>query len=248
MRLEGAVRVGECGAFVVESVNSVNEDSSLKTVYVESLSESEISNLCPGCESHEELFEHMLKCHLQTTTESRLEQLNLLLSSLAKLNTPQPIIDAIQHGFQAWLHSTTKPRAPTFGSLGGKDILLTTAFHEKYYNIRWYQFCLGRVSKYWTSADQGYRTTGTPQIDPEYWTSSLIGFLWNFTKQMWANWNQIVHGKTAEDQASRHLTQLKDDIRQQYALYASLPGYVLQRHDYLFTQWSLDMTKIIAFL
>jgi hypothetical protein len=53
------------------------------------------TNLCPGCHSLEETFEHVLKCNCRATTEHRDECLKVLEANLAKISTPVPLINTI---------------------------------------------------------------------------------------------------------------------------------------------------------
>jgi hypothetical protein len=187
----------------------------------------------------EETFEHVLRCSLPATVPFR-EELLEVLSSNKRIHTPEQVIITIMHGFQVWLTPMCpKSRAPTAGSLKGQDILLTTAYHEQLHSIGWYRISLGRVSKYWTATIKYYRDQGPVHMDPEYWTSLFINYVWNFTTAMWKNRNQIVHVATSEDQAIRELEQMKTQIRHHYDSYTTISGYVLPRHEYLFTHRSL---------
>jgi hypothetical protein len=168
----------------------------------------------------------------------REEQLEVLSSNLKRIHTPEQVVITIMHGFRVWVTPMTS-RAPTAGSLKGQDILLTTAYHEQLHSIGWYQLSLGRVSKYWTATIKYYRDQGSVHMDPEYWTSLLINYVWNFTRAMWKNRNQIVHGATSEEQAIRELEQLRTQIRQHYDSYTTIFGYVLPHLEYLLTHPSL---------
>jgi hypothetical protein len=98
------------------------------------------SNKCPGCQSFEETFEHVLKCPFPSTTEWRDRCLKELETNLTKISTPSPVLNTILHGFSDWLHLDTghgRSRAPTAGSLGGPEMLLATAYAEEYQEIGW---------------------------------------------------------------------------------------------------------------
>jgi hypothetical protein len=84
----------------------------------------------------------------------------------------------------------------------------------------------------------GYQPTST-SIQGESWVSSLIQALWQFTREMWSNRNHIVHGATVEEVAAILLPQLQEKVQEQFEAYTNTPGYVLPRHEYLFTQCSL---------
>jgi len=152
------------------------------------------------------------------------------------------------HGFQVRLTpSNSTSRAPTAGSLKGQDILLTTAYHEQLHSIGWYQLSLGRVSKYWLATFKYFHNQGSVHMDPEYWTSLFINYVWNFTKAMWQNRNLIVHGATSEEQAIRELEQLSMQIKQHYDSYTTNSGYVLPHHAYLFNHRSLSQRSQLSY-
>jgi len=83
-------------------------------------------------------------------SEYREEQLSLLEKSLRDLGTPTAIVHSIMQGLTHWLTPiTTRSRAPTCGSVLSFDILVTAAYQEQFYDLDWFQLCLGRVSKLW---------------------------------------------------------------------------------------------------
>jgi hypothetical protein len=123
------------------------------------------SPLCPGCVMVEETFEHVLRCSLPQTVAYCNLQLNKLVLHLHKIQTPLPVIHALQKGFHDWLNQTTHcSRAHTYGSLFGPDILLTSAYYEQYHQLGWFQLCLGRISKTWSKAVSSY---GTPTLQTD---------------------------------------------------------------------------------
>ncbi len=145
---------------------------------------------------------------------------------------------AILHGFSDWLNpncTSLQSRAPTVGSLCGSDIVLTSAYTEQCRSLSWFQLCLGRVSKKWAMAVNLYVKQDNRTFDQDYWSSMLITILWRFTKRMWTNRNQIVHGSTVEEQAEVILTQLKNKVQTYYASFQADNNFVLPRHQYLFT-------------
>jgi hypothetical protein len=126
----------------------------------------------PSCESEEETFEH----------------------------TPPPVITAIMKGFQDWLNPVSiRSRAPTYGSVYGPDIFLTSAYYEQFHTLTWYQLCLGRISLNWSRAVSSYHASLIPNFDGPRWASAFISILWNFTRQLWHHRNQIVHGLTVDE-------------------------------------------------
>jgi hypothetical protein len=68
------------------------------------------SNLCPGCQSHEETFGHMLKFNYPPTEEIRDKYLKEFEAQLQQISTPTAIINTILHGVSEWLHSEPSHR------------------------------------------------------------------------------------------------------------------------------------------
>jgi hypothetical protein len=133
------------------------------------------SSLCPLCNTYEETLSHVLTCSHEKALTSRTKSLTQLTDTLLTIRTPQPAIEAILHGFASWNPMDHTPaRALTAGSLCSPDAVLTTAFHEQYNTIGWFQFCLGRVSKKWAAAVKQYCTDPQPPDFKEYWTSLWV--------------------------------------------------------------------------
>jgi hypothetical protein len=121
------------------------------------------SSLCPGCQTSEETFEHVLLCPLPQTVQYRKQLLEDLRIQLRKLHTPLPVIEAILKGFKDWEEQPSgRSRAPTYGSLLGPDILLTSAYYEQFYRLGWFQLCLGHISHKWSQAVVAYHLHPCP--------------------------------------------------------------------------------------
>jgi hypothetical protein len=165
-----------------------------------------------------------------------------LIKSLRAIQIPDPVIEAIQHGFHQWLlnRDSTQVRALTAGSLRGPDAVLTSAFLEQFRDIGWYQLCLGRISSKWASAVLQYQTSSQHRDGGLNWSSLFITALWKFSRALWNNRNEVVHGATVEEQAARQLTQLRNNITTMYHNYESNPAFILPRHHYLFTTRTLE--------
>jgi hypothetical protein len=125
--------------------------------------------------------------------------------------------------------------ALTFGSLCSANILLMAAFHDQFHTIGWFQFSVGRVSTRWSKVYKGCHPE-SPPAEGEYWVALLIHTLWKFTKAMWDNRNQIIHGATSAEAASILLSTVQDKIKEHYETYCNMPGHVLPRHEQLFLQ------------
>jgi len=121
-------------------------------------------------------------------------------------------LTSIMQGFKDWLSPpTTRSRAPTFGSLNGPDKMLMSACHEQFHKLSWFLFCLGHVSIKWAKAVVAYHVHTSP-VDPLHWTTTLIMALWKFTRNMWTNRNQVVHGVTVQEAAEKEMQWLHDLI------------------------------------
>lgn len=201
------------------------------------------SPTCPCCQEAEETFEHVLLYPAEAVANHREIALQELTTSLEKLATPPPVVEAIIHGTLSWLnHShdgTRAVRAQVAGSLRAADVLLTSAFQEQYHTVGWFQLFLGRISLKWEKAAHAYcsREGGTLTTA---WSSNVIHQLWRFTRSMWNNRNSIVHGKDAETAATRILQDLYQQVRTLYEEYQSNPNIILSRHQHLFTSRTLN--------
>jgi hypothetical protein len=136
------------------------------------------SPLCPGCQDTEETMELVLHCHCPQTEECRQQQLRELQTTLTNLNTPPPVLQAIMKGFQDWITpSPVRSQAPTYGSLRGPGVILTSAYYEQFHQLGWFQLCLGRLSKRWSNALSAYYANTSPNFDSEQWVTSFISTL-----------------------------------------------------------------------
>lgn len=199
------------------------------------------SPLCPGCKAEDETFEHVLRCPLPQTEVYRQQQIAELQIQLFNLQTPQPVIQTIIQGFHHWV--ATPPghsHAPTYGSLFCPDMILTGAYFEQFNQLGLFQVCLGRISKLWSRAVSSYHASTSPVFDTDRWATSFISLLWKFTRKMWNYRNQIVHGATVDEAVSTQMSLLHEKVTSLYNKYTENPSYVLPRHEYLFTQRTLQ--------
>jgi hypothetical protein len=98
------------------------------------------SPMCSICQSEEETLLHVFTCPHQMAVTHHHKCLTDFRNDLVNAGTPDPIIQAVYHGFTQW---TLKPdsidiRSLTAGSLWGPDAVLTTAFLEQVQHIGWY--------------------------------------------------------------------------------------------------------------
>jgi hypothetical protein len=151
------------------------------------------------------------------------------------------VIEAVLKGFQDWVEKLSgRSRAPTYGSLLGPDILLTSAYYEQFHQLGWFQLCLGCISYKWSQAVEAYYAQTCPTFDGVTWAISFISLLWKLTRKLWQNRNQIVHGKTVEETVANQMSVLHERVTSLYRQHSKNPYYVLPRHEYLFTQRSLN--------
>jgi hypothetical protein len=167
---------------------------------------------------------------------------------LSQSHTPPPVIRAIMNGFKDWIDPPSgRSRAPTYGSLHGPDVLLTSAYYEQYHQLGWFQLCLGRIGKLWSKAVSAYYANTCPKFDSGRWATSVIAIMWQFTKQLWLHRNQIIHGRTVDEAATNQMACLHDKVKFLYKQYEDNSSYVLPRHEYLFTQRPLDYRLAMSY-
>jgi hypothetical protein len=112
---------------------------------------------CPICTRIEENFQHFLECQHPRAIVYRNSRLTQLETDLNNICTPTIVTKSIIQGFTHWVTPLAgRSRAPTTGSLAGPDDLLTAAYYEQFYELHWFQCCLGRISCKWHSAVTGY--------------------------------------------------------------------------------------------
>jgi hypothetical protein len=167
--------------------------------------------------------------------------LDTLQVQLRNIRTPEPVIQTIIQGFAHWiLAKPGRSRAPTYGSLFGPDVVLTGAYYEQYYILGWYQLCLGHISKLWSQAVLSYNASKSILMDTEQWAIYFISLIWEFTRRMWTCRNQIIHGATVEETVNNRMLELHEKVTAMYNKYTEDPSFVLPRHEYLFTQRTLQ--------
>jgi hypothetical protein len=107
------------------------------------------SPLCPICHQEEETLRHVFSCPSVEVVHHRQNSLVDLKKTLTSISTPQPVIDAIVHGFTSWCQDPNHQHiwALMASSLWGPDAVLASAFHGQHREIRWYHFCLGHISQ-----------------------------------------------------------------------------------------------------
>jgi hypothetical protein len=88
------------------------------------------SSMCPICNEEEESVDHVFQCSHPEAVQRRQKCLDTLTTTLQQHRNPQPVIDAISHGFTSWFQCTDPQavRALTAGSLRGPDAVLTSGF------------------------------------------------------------------------------------------------------------------------
>ena len=126
------------------------------------------------------------------------------------------------------------------GSLVGADIVLTAAYHEQFYDLGWYHCSLGQISKKWHQAVEEYNRRDNLSLDSSSWASSLIQLFWSYTKNLWQHRNEFIHGSTPEEEATKLLAKLHDQVSYHYAQFSRDPTYILPRHHHLFPQRTLQ--------
>jgi len=104
-----------------------------------------LASNCPICSQEVETFEHVLLCMHPDMRQHRTDALGILAEQLSTIQPPQQIKESILHGFHCWSNevSSSPPRSLVTGSLHLSDIVLTSAFHELFHKLSWFQFLPG---------------------------------------------------------------------------------------------------------
>jgi ribonuclease HI len=197
------------------------------------------SPLCPCCNLDDKTFLHVFSCPDKSATSHRTLAQKQLIFALKNIGTPQQIVDAMEHGFRHWINPTQPVRSPTAGRLGAVAALLTTAFHEQFYDIGWLHLQLGRVSLHWTKA-YWELSPGSTASSANLWTSSMIYLLWNYAKSIWTYRNEVVHVNTSTQIETYRWNRLRETVTEYYTMFSGNPSFLLPRHHYLFTDRTLE--------
>jgi hypothetical protein len=120
----------------------------------------------------------VLCCKSPQTATYRNQQLSDLQLHLKQSRTPSPVIAAIVTSFQDWITPPSgRSRAPTFGSLQGLDILVTSVYYEQFHQLGWFQLCLGHISLKWSRAVAAYSAPIHPTFDVDRWATNVISLM-----------------------------------------------------------------------
>jgi hypothetical protein len=171
-----------------------------------------------------------------------LEEFAKFAQALIKVHTTPTVLKCIMFGVHTWVENPEKRvHSPTFGSLRRSDVQLTAVFHEQYYVLGWYQFCLGRISNLWMKSVSLYN----PAINLTHWPSTLVHPLWSFLHNTWAYRNKLVH-KSSENSASNHIINiLCARVREEFTAHTDNNNIISPRHQHLFTTKSLDQRILV---
>ena len=200
------------------------------------------SPLCPCCLTENETFDHVLSCSSEATVSARTIALKELRKNLQQINTPIEVIDALIHGTNIWLNrqgGECAVRPLTAGSLKGTDMLLTTAFNEQFHSIGWGNLFHGRISKLWGKTVSQINKSPFSSY-PTTWAAQTILYLWQYTRVIWEHRNQVVHGATDQEKAARIKQAIDQQVRDLYSSFQNNPEFILTRHQYLFTNKSIE--------
>jgi hypothetical protein len=176
-----------------------------------------VAPTCPRCLQDDESFDHMLKCEtIRTDTHKSWE------ISKEKLRTPQScpaVLFHLEAGILSWLKGNMpitwqgiKPKKDDeIGSL------IYSAFAEQG-SIGWGQALRGRLSKRWGAANDRYlqeRFNHQPSHQ-QSWNSRVIFILWRFSIDRWIARNELIYGKTLEDQRAKKHAQVDSMIHEMF--------------------------------
>lgn len=150
------------------------------------------TNLCPCCKRVEETNVHLLTCPATKDFRSTLlTELNTFLTSLQTATTLQQFI---MSGITSWLDD------PDNGIIPYNIPLEFLPVATKQNDIGWYSTLLGFLHQdviryqHLHYLRLSSRRTGTA------WAKHLISKLWNFTYQLWAERNRLLHHTDTNDE------------------------------------------------
>jgi hypothetical protein len=142
-----------------------------------------------------------------------------------------------------WLQRQEDPacavHALTAGSLIGTDMLVTMAFHKKFHTIGWHSMFNGRISKLWGHAMCEITKSRRSSLS-KTWTAQIILYLWKYTRSLWTHRNQVVHGKTDQEIATKLRESSLNQVQNLCTMFQTNSNFILSRHHYLFTTRSLE--------
>jgi hypothetical protein len=115
------------------------------------------------------------------------------------------------------------------------EILLTQAFTEQDRDIGWLQLLQGKASKYWI---EDYKSSLPKTQDTNrralLWGKQLILALWSFSKAVWKNRNEEIHGHSLHEARTKPKQKLEKQIKYFYDAYNGNRYLNLSQHNHLF--------------
>jgi len=204
-------------------------------------------NTCPICSQHPETVNHVYHCQ-QSAAVTHCTQALKSLSTTLQNGTPKVLLDVILDGLQQWSKTGdyTAIKASTASSCLPSLHIITEAFNLQT-ELGWGSFYRGPIATQWREAyKQNYRpkkplTDEKMDIAADKWCRLVITTVWTYSKKLWQFHNQVVHGKTEVNKASKALAQLQARAAALYEQFSTDPYMLPASRTYLF-HWPLSTT------
>ena len=177
---------------------------------------------CQRCSQLNEDWNHIFKCSHST---QRLQQSHIILrASFQKFQISPLMTQALFHGINSWISSTTTPFSWHAYTADPYLHTLQQAYADQT-SIGWDNLLRGRLATKWlTSHDhyvnlrhQSHKYSST-RIAP-----SLVQALWNFSASLWKQRNEDIYGATLKDVQQKQRQLLLPKIQQAYHTQDRLP-------------------------
>jgi hypothetical protein len=155
-------------------------------------------------------FSRTWSCKCITYTKLK----HILWQQLFNTNTPETLIQAIQNGVLGLGYSS---RSVSTSS----PLVAATVEHQT--TLRWEAFLRGRISCKWRPAYSGSNIPLEEDKTGMKWAGQLVGFILNYSQQLWVFWCGVLHGHIKEETWQRHQEELIKNIQVAYEEYEQDP-------------------------
>jgi hypothetical protein len=145
-----------------------------------------VDGTCPCCRQTEESLDHIYQCSAPSVVENREILLESLRSYMLSIQTPAQVVSSFVAGVDWWLNpmeTSTRPVAPSAGSVRPFDMMLTDAFVDQT-ALGWNQAIRGRLSKKWTNTIAFHNKHQSQKLDMDRWAKLLIKKVWDISMKI----------------------------------------------------------------
>jgi hypothetical protein len=137
-------------------------------------------------------------------------------------------------GIHQWESGQTI-RSPSRGSVTLVNTLLPNAFTEQT-TMRWENFVKGRITSAWRVVFEAMHTSKRPAEASRTWSKQLIHALWDYSRQLWAFRNSILHGQDLQDKRQKDKEKLRGKVEALFDIHANDPLFITQAMNHLFNK------------